>query len=102
MRSRLRNAFIIACGAVVLMFSAGSPIPAEAGYYTTHRTVYRQKVHRYSARSVQRALREAGYRIAVDGRIGPQTRAALRDFQDAHGLEPTGRVNRATLTKLGL
>ena len=102
MRSRLLNAFIITCGAVVLMFSAGSLVPAEAGYYVTHRTVYKQKAHRYSARSVQRALREEGYRIAVDGRIGPQTRAALRDFQDAHGLAPTGRVNRATLTKLGL
>jgi lysozyme family protein len=101
-QSRLRNAFIIICGALVLMFSAGSLVPAEAGYYVTHRTVSKQKVPRYSAKSVQRSLREAGYPIAVDGVIGPQTRSALRDFQSAHGLEPTGRVNKATLTKLGL
>ena len=102
MRSRLRNAFILMCGALILTFSAGSLVPAEAGYYVTHRTVYKKRVARYSARSVQRALREEGYRIAVDGRIGPQTRAALRDFQSVHGLAPTGRVNRPTLTKLGL
>ena len=102
MRSRLRSAFIIICGALVLMFSAGLLVPVEAGYYVAHRTVHKKKVARYSARTVQRALREDGYRIAVDGKIGPQTRAALRDFQSAHGLEPTGRVNKATLTKLGL
>jgi DNA invertase Pin-like site-specific DNA recombinase len=36
----------------------------------------------------------------VDGLFGPRTRAATRWFQFKHGFEPTGRVNRSTLTVL--
>jgi len=103
-QTRLQKTIMVICGALVLMFSAGSLVPADAGTYVVHRThrVYQKKVTRYNARSVQRALREGGYRIAVDGKIGPKTRAALREFQSDHGLTPTGEVNNQTLTKLGL
>jgi len=36
--------------------------------------------------SLQYALRRAGHAIAVDGRFGPATRAALSDFRHARGL----------------
>jgi peptidoglycan hydrolase-like protein with peptidoglycan-binding domain len=103
-QTRSGKVFMVVCGALVLMFSAGSLVPAEAGTYGVHgtRKVYKKKVPRYNSRSVQRALREAGYRIAVDGIIGPETRAALRQFQSDHGLTPSGEVNYQTLTKLGL
>jgi DNA invertase Pin-like site-specific DNA recombinase len=52
-------------------------------------------------REVQRRLRQLGYRPGpVDGLFGPRTRAATRWFQYKHGFEPTGRVNRSTLTVL--
>lgn len=52
-------------------------------------------------REVQRRLRQLGYRPGpVDGLFGPRTRAATRWFQFKHGFEPTGRVNRSTLTVL--
>jgi peptidoglycan hydrolase-like protein with peptidoglycan-binding domain len=52
-------------------------------------------------RAVQRELRTRGYRVGrVDGRFGPRTRGAVTWFQIKHGLEPTGKVDAATLAEL--
>jgi peptidoglycan hydrolase-like protein with peptidoglycan-binding domain len=49
----------------------------------------------------QALLRRAGFDPGpVDGRPGPRTAAALRHFQEAHGLAATGAVDGATLTAL--
>jgi hypothetical protein len=53
--------------------------------------------------NVQSALQEQGYyQGEVDGILGPQTRAALADYQSAQGLEPTGAVDEPTLESLGM
>ena len=53
--------------------------------------------------SVQQKLQDAGlYSGDIDGLWGPQTRAALRQFQHAHNLRPTGELNAATVARLGL
>jgi hypothetical protein len=39
---------------------------------------------------------------AVDGLVGPKTRRALREFQRREGLPVTGRMDSATLKRLGL
>src|SRR6266581_4886950 len=53
--------------------------------------------------NVQSALQEQGYyQGEVDGVLGPQTRAALAEFQSAQGLEPTGAVDEPTLETLGM
>jgi peptidoglycan hydrolase-like protein with peptidoglycan-binding domain len=101
----LRKILIATCGALVLMLTVGFFGDVKAATYVVEKRykVYRTKqVERYSVRSVQRALYEAGYRVTVDGRMGPQTRVVLREFQRDHGMPPSGRVNRETLTKLGL
>ena len=47
--------------------------------------------------NIQQALKNAGYyNGAVDGKIGPATRAALRDFQSANGLSVDGICGRKT------
>jgi peptidoglycan hydrolase-like protein with peptidoglycan-binding domain len=52
-------------------------------------------------KSLQRELKRAGYDPGVaDGKIGPATQRALRRFQEAHGLHPTGDPDIPTLTKL--
>ena len=55
-----------------------------------------------SARALQAALNRAGASppLAVDGIIGPLTRAALRAFQGAHGLPVTGEADAATWAAL--
>jgi len=54
-------------------------------------------------RQVQTTLNDRGYRTGgADGRMGPQTQAAVRKFQRAESLEPTGQLNRQTLVALGI
>ncbi|PYK29248.1 MAG: hypothetical protein DME57_11030 [Verrucomicrobia bacterium] len=53
--------------------------------------------------NVQSALQQQGfYQGDIDGVLGPQTRAALAEFQSAQGLEPTGAVDEPTLETLGM
>lgn len=52
---------------------------------------------------VQGALQEQGYYHGdVDGLLGPQTRAALADYQQAQGLETTAAMDEPTLQSLGM
>lgn len=53
--------------------------------------------------NVQSALQDQGfYQGDIDGILGPQTRAALAEYQSAQGLEPTGAVDEPTLETLGM
>jgi len=53
--------------------------------------------------NVQSALQQNGYyQGEIDGVLGPQTRAALAEYQSAQGLEPTGAVDEPTLETLGM
>jgi peptidoglycan hydrolase-like protein with peptidoglycan-binding domain len=52
---------------------------------------------------VQRELRRQGYyRGAIDGLIGPMTRAAIARYQRDNGLYVTRAVDGPTLASLGL
>lgn len=56
-----------------------------------------------TVRQVQQALNQQGYDVGeVDGAWGPQTRDAMRNYQQAQGLEPTGEPNLRTLSSLGI
>lgn len=52
--------------------------------------------------SVQNALNANGAALKVDGKWGPATRKALKNFQASHNLKPTGKLNAATRKALGL
>lgn len=45
---------------------------------------------------LQQALRGFGYEVGVDGRFGPGTEAAVKDFQARNGLKPDGWVGKNT------
>ncbi len=54
-------------------------------------------------RQVQERLHTAGFKPgAVDGTVGPQTRDALRWFQNTKGLISTGEIDEKTLDALGM
>lgn len=53
-------------------------------------------------RNVQQALNDRGQTVDVDGVWGPNTRRALREFQQANGIDATGRLDNRTATALNL
>src|SRR5688572_31571703 len=56
-----------------------------------------------TVRQVQKTLNDRGFRTGgVDGRMGPQTQAALVNFQRSEKLQPTGKLDRQTLAALDL
>jgi hypothetical protein len=77
-------------------------------YYSTY--TYDEPIYGYNdlapgqvIANVQTALQEQGYyNDAVDGLIGPNTRAALSNFQRDRGLPITAAIDGPTLQALGL
>jgi peptidoglycan hydrolase-like protein with peptidoglycan-binding domain len=51
-------------------------------------------------RELQRALREAGFSVKVDGHFGPSTVRVVKRFQRAANLTPSGTVGRKTVAAL--
>ncbi len=71
----------------------GAPAPAA-----TAADLPRERVRR-----AQERLAAAGFDPgSADGAMGPRTRAALRAFQEARGLDPTGEPDGPTLGELGV
>lgn len=80
--------------------------PAGPPRYTFHPTADPKSWLSYGAKGplvedVQRALVAHGLNVAVDGRFGRQTRAAVKAFQKAHRLTVDGRVGAQTWAVLG-
>ena len=73
---------------------AQSTVPAKPAPQR-HAALSRQRIER-----VQQALNNAGDKIAVDGKWGPKTAAAVKQFQQQHGLKASGRLDQATMKQL--
>jgi hypothetical protein len=77
-------------------------------YYSSYS--YNQPIYGYQDRdpgqvisSVQTELQRLGYyRYAVDGQMGPATRAAIANYQRDNGLAITSAIDEPTLQSLGL
>ena len=76
-------------------------LPAAANAAATAATAENAADSVGRIRQVQQALKLAGFDPGpADGRMGGRTRAAIRDFQLANGLEPDGKVGSKTWNKL--
>jgi peptidoglycan hydrolase-like protein with peptidoglycan-binding domain len=54
-------------------------------------------------KAAQQALKDQGLDPGpIDGKMGPKTKAALRDYQQKQGLKATGRLDTETASKLGV
>jgi len=55
-----------------------------------------------TAKEIQTALKNAGFNPgSLDGKMGPRTRQAIKDFQKSKGLVPDGIVGQKTWASLG-
>jgi hypothetical protein len=62
-----------------------------------------QNLSRDEIRQVQQALQKDGFHAGrVDGRWGPETQSAVKEFQQSKQMEPTGKLDRQTVADLGL
>ena len=52
--------------------------------------------------AAQRALNSAGAKLKVDGKMGPNTRRALMNYQAQNGMTVTGQLDSATASRLGI
>jgi peptidoglycan hydrolase-like protein with peptidoglycan-binding domain len=53
-------------------------------------------------RQVQTVLKERGFDVVVDGRMGPRTVEAITAFQRQQGFQVSGRIDNQTISALGL
>ncbi|HEX7043100.1 MAG TPA: peptidoglycan-binding protein [Burkholderiales bacterium] len=54
-------------------------------------------------RQVQQSLNDQGFNAGpVDGKWGPKTQSAVKNFQQAKGLQPTGQLDQETLAELDI
>ena len=55
-----------------------------------------------TVKKAQAALNDKGYNLTIDGRYGPSTQNAVRDFQTKNGLTASGTLDDLTKSALGL
>jgi putative peptidoglycan binding protein len=107
-RSRYNNRVVFVYGGWYA-WNAGYWIPAW-GYARNEYYAYDGPIYGYNnlppdqvIANVQSALQEQGlYQGEVDGLLGPQTRAAIADYQSANGLAETAAIDQPTLESLGM
>lgn len=91
--------------------SARDPLSLNLYTYTINNPLkyYDPSGHNYidrgdkgkEVKEVQQKLRDLGYNIAVDGSFGPQTEAAVKQFQSSMGIKVDGSVGQQTMKVLG-
>lgn len=85
--------------AAVLLVAMAAPAFAQS----PPPLAYAQPLAPPAVNAVQERLHQLGaYAGAVDGNWGPDSQAALQQFQQGHGLQVTGQINPATASALGL
>lgn len=85
-----------ALAAVVIFLTTVSPLRAEAVAHLAD-VVYDVNI------PWQIAMDHSGFSPGlIDGKLGPKTDLAIRDFQIAHGLKPTGQADKETSEALGV
>lgn len=52
---------------------------------------------------IQQKLNDQGFNVgAVDGKLGPKTKEALRKFQEKQGIQASGQIDQQTMAALGV
>jgi hypothetical protein len=68
-----------------------------------NQTISPKTLSRNDVRQVQQALDKNGFRVGrADGRWGPKTSNAMKQFQQSKKIQPNGQLDQQTLSDLGL
>ncbi len=52
--------------------------------------------------AAQKVLNKSGFKLIEDGLLGPRTSQALMEYQKTNGLQPSGKLDKATMMKMGI
>jgi peptidoglycan hydrolase-like protein with peptidoglycan-binding domain len=99
-----RFAILITVVLALAAFATDSVVVAKETKDSPKQTVAKstKKVDPAMIKAVQKALVAEGYKLKVDGKLGRQLRAALKKYQKKNKLKVTGRINKATVEKMGI
>ena len=86
--------------AVAIVLSAASLVPPA--WAQPSPLTYVQPLSQARVMAVQRLKQSGAYGGPTDGVWGPESAAALEQFQRANSLQVTGQLNQATVATLGL
>ena len=81
---------------------ASAATPAPSTHKKSSATTHKHAASSAGVRSAQEALNKHGAQLAVDGKMGPKTHAAIKDFQKSNNLKTTGNLDTATRKALGI
>lgn len=113
----MKKIVLVTIAAVSLSVIAAAPTPAQRArspQYAQLKSPSAQSIEkldmsavpeldRDKVRRVQSALRAKGFDPgSIDGRIGAETKVAVKKFQDRYGIKPTGTIDNQTLFALGV
>jgi peptidoglycan hydrolase-like protein with peptidoglycan-binding domain len=89
-------------GSIIAVVISGTMLVPHASAQPSTLT-YAQPLSQAGVMAVQQRLKQNGaYGGPTDGVWGPESAAALEQFQRANGLQVTGQLNQATVATLGL
>ena len=104
----MKNILLASVAALALSF----PAMAANSYQQSHMSQSRQsstarvkpaKLSSNEIRQVQQNLKQQGFTVGkIDGKWGPKTARAVRNFQQKNSIQANGRLTQQTMAKLGV
>src|ERR1700733_3689947 len=80
-----------------------SQATSQQGQSGARQTLAGNQMSGSQVRGIQQALDNKGFKSGrVDGKWGPETEAALKEFQKAQNMPGTGEIDSVTIVALGL
>ncbi len=96
-----KKVFVALLGSHRLWQDLKKLVDYEFGYAWVRHVRAQKQAARVNNQKIQTALKKAGYyKGAIDGKIGPKTKRAIKSFQKHHKLKPDGVVGSKTWTIL--
>ena len=104
MRQILATCVIVPLLATAAIAMDGGPAPRDSSpAFSEDQMAVASAINEEAIRRVQQTLNKRGFDAGhVDGVWGPQTTAAIRNFQMKEHLPASGRLDERTMTALGL
>lgn len=97
----MKSRFATLAAAALIGAAFTLPVTITSAEAATKKATH-HKVGSPAVKNAQEALNRNGATLAVDGKMGKKTIAALKSFQKKNGLKATGKLDAKTKSALGV